>query len=84
MSFEQIILENLKIARVQQTHKENKINFLSLTPWPGYYICAEGRYFESSEERVRKIGGHFHRYLFGGTPVRQVIRIMRIGIGVAI
>lgn len=49
--FVQMILENLKTAGVQQAHKENKINFLSLTPWPGCFICAEGRYEESGSER---------------------------------
>jgi adenine-specific DNA-methyltransferase len=53
-SFEQMILENLKTAGVQQAHKEDKINFFSLAPWPGYYICAEGRYFEGGEERGRE------------------------------
>jgi len=53
-SFEQMILDNLKTAGVQQAHKEDKINFFSLAPWPGYYICAEGRYFEGSEERGRE------------------------------
>jgi adenine-specific DNA-methyltransferase len=48
--FTQIILENLKIAGVQQAHKDDKINFTSLTPWPGYYICAEGRFEVTSEE----------------------------------
>lgn len=48
--FVQMILENLKIAGVQQAHKEDKINFTALTPWPGYRICAEGRYFEGEEE----------------------------------
>ncbi len=47
--FTQIILENLKIAGVQQAHKDDKINFTSLTPWPGHYICAEGRYEEKGE-----------------------------------
>jgi adenine-specific DNA-methyltransferase len=47
--FTQIILENLKIAGVQQAHKEDKISFTSLTPWPGHYICAEGRYEEKGE-----------------------------------
>jgi adenine-specific DNA-methyltransferase len=47
--FVQMILENLKTAGVQQAHKEDKINFLSITPWPGHYICAEGRYIEGSE-----------------------------------
>lgn len=31
-------------AGVQQAHKEDKIAFASLVPWPGTYICAEGRY----------------------------------------
>jgi adenine-specific DNA-methyltransferase len=44
--FAQMILENLKTAGVQQAHKADKINFTSLVPWPGEYICAEGRYFE--------------------------------------
>ncbi len=40
--FASVILENLKTAGVQQAHKADKINFTSLTPWPGKYICAEG------------------------------------------
>jgi len=48
--FVEMILENLKIAGVQQAHKEDKIDFSSLSPWPGTYICAEGRYIEGSEE----------------------------------
>ena len=53
-SFEQMILENLKTAGVQQAHKEDKIDFFSLTPWPGHYICAEGRYFEGDEEKGKE------------------------------
>ena len=45
-SFPQMILENLKTAGVQQAHKEDRITFTALTPWPGRYICAEGRYLE--------------------------------------
>ena len=48
--FAQIILENLKAAGVQQAHKENRIAFTSLNPWPGHFVCAEGRYFEGGEE----------------------------------
>ncbi len=48
--FVEMILENLRIAGVQQAHKEDKIDFSSLAPWPGKYICAEGRYVEGSEE----------------------------------
>lgn len=48
-SFTQMILDNLKTAGVQQAHKEDRIHFSSLTPWPGDLVCAEGRYFEDSE-----------------------------------
>ncbi|MBA4398051.1 MAG: site-specific DNA-methyltransferase, partial [Syntrophus sp. (in: bacteria)] len=48
--FTQMILENLKIAGIQQAHKEDKITFTSITPWPGCYICAEGRYIEGNAE----------------------------------
>jgi adenine-specific DNA-methyltransferase len=50
-SFPQMILENLKTAGVQQAHKEDRITFTALTPWPGNYICAEGRYLEGAEEK---------------------------------
>lgn len=53
-SFDQMVLENLKIAGVQQASKEDKINFTSLTGWPGDLVCAEGRYLEG--ERVRRAG----------------------------
>jgi adenine-specific DNA-methyltransferase len=46
--FVQMILENLKTAGVQQAHKEDKITFTLLTPWPGDLVCAEGRYIEGT------------------------------------
>jgi adenine-specific DNA-methyltransferase len=49
-TFPQMILENLKTAGVQQAHKEDKITFTALTPWPGYFVCAEGRYLEGKAE----------------------------------
>jgi len=49
--FTQIILETLRVAGVQQAHKEDKITFTSLTPWPGNVICAEGRYLEGETQR---------------------------------
>ncbi len=48
--FAAIILDNLRSAGIQQAHKEDRINFTSLTPWPGHHVCAEGRYFEGGEE----------------------------------
>lgn len=50
MDFAQMILENLKTSGVQQAHKEDKISFTSLTPWPGNLICAEGCYIEGDPE----------------------------------
>ena len=48
--FARMILENLKTAGVQQAHKEDKISFTAITPWPGDLICAEGRYLEGDQE----------------------------------
>jgi adenine-specific DNA-methyltransferase len=48
-SFPQMILENLKTAGVQQAHKEDRITFTALIPWPGDLICAEGRFAASDE-----------------------------------
>jgi adenine-specific DNA-methyltransferase len=48
--FTQMILENLKVAGVQQAHVDDKIVFTSLTPWPGDLICAEGRYIEGGSQ----------------------------------
>jgi adenine-specific DNA-methyltransferase len=50
-SFPQMILENLKVAGVQQAHKEDRITFTALTPWPGDLVCAEGRYLEGDIEK---------------------------------
>jgi adenine-specific DNA-methyltransferase len=46
--FVRMILENLTTAGVQQAHKEDKIAFSSVTPWPGRLVCAEGRYLEGA------------------------------------
>ena len=50
-TFPEMILENLKIAGVQQAHKEDRISFTALTPWPGGLVCAEGRYMEGETEK---------------------------------
>ena len=47
--FVTMILENLRTAGVQQAHKEDRIIFTALTPWPGDMICAEGRYQEGGD-----------------------------------
>ena len=50
-SFAQMVLDNLKIAGVQQAHKADRMNFATLNPWPGEMICAEGRYEDESGDR---------------------------------
>jgi adenine-specific DNA-methyltransferase len=45
-AFDQMILENLRTAGVQQAHRDDRITFTALTPWPGDLVCAEGRYVE--------------------------------------
>jgi len=47
-----MILENLRTAGVQQAHKEDKITFSSIAPWPGHFVCAEGKYTEGNGKAV--------------------------------
>ena len=49
-NFTEMILENLRVSGLQQSHKEDRITFTSLAPWPGHYACAEGRYIEGGGE----------------------------------
>ncbi len=48
--FATMVLENLKTAGVQQAHKEDKLDFVAVTPWPGKMVCAEGHYREGEGE----------------------------------
>ncbi|RFP86349.1 site-specific DNA-methyltransferase [Rhodobacteraceae bacterium 63075] len=50
-NYREAILENLSKAGVQQSGREDAIAFNSLTPWPGEWISAEGRYMEGEAER---------------------------------
>ena len=43
-------MEHLTTPGVQQSHREDRIAFSSLSPWPGEYVCAEGRYLEGDDE----------------------------------
>ncbi|MGV3710390.1 MAG: site-specific DNA-methyltransferase [Gemmatimonas sp.] len=65
--FPTMILDNLKTAGVQQASKADRIDFTSLTAWPGDYVCADGRYLESGAEKRAAIfiGPEF------GTVARQ-------------
>lgn len=74
VTFVQMILENLKTAGVQQAHKEDKIEFTAITPWPGDLICAEGRYFESGEADVDKSDTEKRAGIFIGPEFGTVSR----------
>ena len=47
--FAGMILDHLKTAGVQQAHKEDRISFSSIAPWPGELVCAEGRFEQVSD-----------------------------------
>ena len=42
--FAQMIIDTLRVAGVQQAHKEDRISFESLDGWPGSYIAGRGAY----------------------------------------
>ena len=48
--FAAMILEHLKTSGVQQAHRDDRISFTALNPWPGNLICAEGRYLEGAAD----------------------------------
>ncbi|MEY4249011.1 MAG: hypothetical protein RJA87_644 [Pseudomonadota bacterium] len=68
--FAQMILENLKVAGVQQAHKEDRISFTSLTGWPGDHICAEGTFMEGDRQRR---AGIFIGPEFGTVPRADLV-----------
>ncbi|MFN8583283.1 MAG: hypothetical protein U0163_20195, partial [Gemmatimonadaceae bacterium] len=53
-TFEQMILDNLRAAGVQQAHKTDRISFTSMTPWPGAMVCAEGRFREGDSDKEKR------------------------------
>ena len=48
--FTAMILENLKTSGVHQAHKEDRITFSAIKPWPGDLVCAEGIYVEGDAD----------------------------------
>ena len=52
--FDAMILEHLKTSGVQQAHKEDRISFASVIPWPGDLVAGEGIYYEGGEESATK------------------------------
>jgi adenine-specific DNA-methyltransferase len=76
IDFTSVILENLKTAGVQQSHKEDRITFTSLVGWPGHYLCAEGRYLEGESNKERR-AGIFIGPEFGTVPRADLVAAAR-------
>ena len=72
--FAQTILENLKLAGVQQAHREDRIEFTSLTAWPGRLVCAEGRYTEGGTAGNEDSGKERRAAIFVGPEFGTVSR----------
>ncbi len=55
VDFATMVIETLKVSGVQQPHKEDRITFTSISPWPGRFIGAEGRFLEGDAEKKAAI-----------------------------
>ena len=75
--FAHVILENLRIAGVQQANKAGRIKFSSLDPWPGELVCAEGRYTEGGDGAKEKRAGIFIGPEFGTVSRADLVRATR-------
>ena len=67
-AFVQMILNQLRTAGVQQAHKEDRISFTSLGPWPGRLICGKGRYIQGDDSEEK------HAAIFIGSEFGTVAR----------
>src|SRR5690606_6929701 len=47
--FAEMVLDNLRRSGVQQAHKADRLTFSSIHPWPGRFLCAEGKAVQSSD-----------------------------------
>ena len=53
--FASLIMDNLRTAGVQQSHKEGRITCTAFEPWPGELVCGQGRY-EDADGNTRRAG----------------------------
>ncbi|WP_244471884.1 site-specific DNA-methyltransferase [Rhizobium phaseoli] len=51
--FGEMVLSHLRTAGVHQQEKRDTIHFSAITPWPGNYIAAEGRYADGGAVEKR-------------------------------
>jgi adenine-specific DNA-methyltransferase len=62
---------------VQQAHQEDKIAFSSITPWPGNFVCAEGRYLEGAGSGAEKRAAIFIGPEFGTVSRPDLVEAAR-------
>jgi adenine-specific DNA-methyltransferase len=75
--FADMVLANLTIAGVQQAHKDAKLDFVSVSPWPGKLICGEGLYREGGEDQAEKRAGIFVGPEFGTVSRADLVEAAR-------
>ena len=76
--FAEMILDNLKTSGVQQAHKEDRISFSGIRPWPGYHVCAEGTYVEGDgDSGAEKRAGIFVGPEFGTVSRPDLVSAVR-------
>ena len=76
--FTGMILDNLKTSGVQQAHKEDRISFSALRPWPGDLVCAEGTYVEgNADSGAQRRAGIFIGPEFGTVSRPDLVQAAR-------
>ena len=76
--FATMILEHLKTSGVQQAHKEDRILFSGIRPWPGDLVCADGTYYEGDEDSgIQKRAGIFIGPEFGTVARPDLVQAAR-------
>ena len=76
--FAAMILDNLKTSGVQQAHKEDRISFSGIRPWPGMFVCAEGTYVEGNgDSGAEKRAGIFVGPEFGTVSRPDLVSAVR-------
>ena len=76
--FATMVMEHIKTSGVQQAHKEDKITFSGIRPWPGDLVCAEGSYFEGDEDsEIQKRAGIFIGPEFGTVARPDLVQAAR-------
>jgi adenine-specific DNA-methyltransferase len=55
--FAEMVLENLRKSGVQQAHRADRLVFSSMKPWPGRFVCGEGKVRQASEGEGDTLAG---------------------------